>query len=116
MNYRKELDENMLQHFGILGMRWGRKKGAPGTKRLRRKEQLKKDNEDQNKKIKSMSDDEIRKKINRIQMERQYAELTATKLQKGNATAVKIVNAAATTAVTGYLVNRFSKFIKEQFG
>ena len=112
MNFKDE-----LYHFGIPGMRWGRRKGSrPLTRSGQRKQQLKKDEVSQNSKLKSMSDDDLRKKITRIQMEKQYKELTATKLQKGQATTKKIIAAATTTAMTTYLAGRIGKAIKAALG
>lgn len=60
-----------LVHFGVLGMRWGVKKGSStsGSGAIKRP----------NKKLNSMnglSDVELRNKINRIKLEKEYMQLT----------------------------------------
>lgn len=72
--------EDYLEHYGVKGMRWGRRKGAGSSsessvktaKTAKKVKPVKPD-------VKKMSDEELRKKINRIQMEQQYAKLTGTK-------------------------------------
>ena len=96
------MNETTLQHWGIKGMKWGvrryqNKDGtltALGRKRekemsdklkstKKENEALKKENEalrksiqaSKPKSISEMSDDELRQKINRLQMEKQYSEV-----------------------------------------
>ena len=63
---------NELKHYGVLGMRWGRRKSASSTtltnpsKDHVRKTQLKK------KKISEMTNDELKEITNRLQLEKQY--------------------------------------------
>lgn len=47
-------------------------------------------------KIKKMSDEELRRKINRIQMERQYASLTSGDKNQGRARAIEILETTGT--------------------
>lgn len=56
------------------------------VRRQKNKESYKVDN-----KIKKMSDDELRKKINRIQMERQYAMLTSSERSSGKEKALEVL-------------------------
>lgn len=80
--------EDYLEHYGVKGMRWGRRKGAGSSsessvktaKTAKKVKPVKPD-------IKKMSDKELRDKINRLQMEQQYAKLTGTK--EGRATLEK---------------------------
>ena len=89
-----------LYHWGIKGMKWGvrRYQNKDGTLTAEGKKRYISDHEDYTrahtqKNVREMSDSELNARINRLQKERQYAQLTASpsKIQK----AIKV---AATTA------------------
>ena len=106
------MTNNELYHFGIRGMKWGvrryqnrdGKSTSLGKKRKAANEDNKKDD------IKNMTDEELRKKVNRLQMERQYSQLTndTKKVNKGKQFVSKVmktgatITAATTTAITLY--------------
>ncbi len=106
-----------LKHYGILGMKWGirrfqNKDGtltSAGKKRYRERSKTDKTDkmhEDYKKahtpkSIKSMSDAELRNRLNRLQMERQYSQLSSSNVSKGRDYVQKIIKAGTTvTAVT----------------
>jgi hypothetical protein len=68
-----EVTEEDLEHSGVKGMRWGRRK--------------KRDSEDDDgppkPSIKDLTDDELRSKINRLKMEKEFASLTAREVNVG---------------------------------
>lgn len=87
-----------LYHYGVLGMKWGvRKDKAKGGLKKRKSAPVHDDyrKAHSGKSVKSMSDSELRSVNNRLQMERQYSELTR-KTSKGK----KVVNALIKTAGT----------------
>lgn len=94
-----------LAHYGVLGMKWGvrKDKKSSGVKKRRSRK----------KELKSMSDDELRKKINRLNMERQYKDLTKTNLEKGKDYVMGIAStsykAATTAALTAAIAARYKK-------
>lgn len=82
--------ENYLAHYGVKGMRWGRRRGGDDSSssssssaepsaavsvKKPRKVAGKTETED-GKDISRMSDKELRERINRINMEQQYTKLT----------------------------------------
>ena len=117
---------NELSHHGILGMKWGvrryqNKDGsltAAGKKRVKSNNSQAEPHADyskahEKKSVKSMSDAELRNRLNRINMEKQYNQLSGKTVSKGKDYAAKIlktattVATATTTALTIY--NNFEK-------
>ena len=90
--------DDYLAHYGVLGMKWGvRKDKAKGGLRKRKTTPVHDDYKKAHsgKSVESMSDSELRSVNNRLQMERQYSELTR-KTSKGK----KVVNTLIKTAGT----------------
>ena len=84
---------NELRHYGVLGMKWGKRRSEAELARAR-KSKGKSD-------VADMSDDELRRKVNRLQLEQQYSKLTGTDVSKGKQYVKKVIGAAtATAAVT----------------
>lgn len=95
-----------LYHHGVKGMRWGvrRTKTQLGGSRLRKKQSAASEGVHDDykrahsgKKVKSMSDSELRSANNRLQMERQYKDLTR-KTSKGTAMVSALIKTAGTIA------------------
>lgn len=123
------MDNNELMHHGILGMKWGvrryqNKDGSltPEGRRRIKSEPL--PHEDyakvhSQKSVKSMSDTELRNRLNRLNMEQQYKKLSPGSISKGKKYVSKLIKTGATvaslsgTAITLY--NNYKK-IKEIIG
>lgn len=84
-------EEEFIAHVGVKGMKWGRRKGgtsaAPENVRLRA---LKKNP------AKSLSDEQLKTAISRMQLEKQYKDLAP----RGPAKAYKIATASLAVATT----------------
>lgn len=86
-----------LAHFGIPGMKWGvrRFQNDDGTLTEEGKQRYGRDSEPESKSWKksdasNLSDDELRRRNNRLQSERQYRDLTTTQAEKDKAQADQI--------------------------
>jgi hypothetical protein len=94
-----------LYHYGILGMKWGVRRSKAGLSGARRS--LKSGSTGE-KNAKEMSDDELRKAVNRLQLEQQYSKLAANDISRGREYAQKVIKTATgvaavtTTALTLY--------------
>ena len=103
------MDNNELMHYGVLGMKWGvrkaRKASSKASKNKSKSSSI--DNKESysedykkahiKKSIKSMSDKELRDRLNRLNMEKQYNQITGASISKGKAYINKIVKALGTT-------------------
>lgn len=93
---------NELYHYGVLGMKWGVRRNRSNTssssksKRTTIHDDYKEAHSKKN--VKSMSDNELRKRINRIQMEQQYSKLNPSKVDKGKQYINGIIKAGTTVA------------------
>lgn len=107
--------DDVLVHYGILGMKWGVRRTEAQLARARGKSKSSSDEEHEDykkahssKNVKTMSDAELRSRLNRLQMEQQYSKLSPSNVNKGKEAASKIlktattVAAVSTTAITIY--------------
>lgn len=92
--------DDVLIHYGILGMKWGvrryqNKDGSltsAGKKRYKNNDDIKdapqKNTEEPKKKsVKDMSDEELRREVNRMQLEQNYLRMTGQNIEKGKSAA-----------------------------
>lgn len=87
------LEEDELMHYGVLGMKWGvRKDRSSGSGKGKSKKNSKSKKKSSTKKsitpsLKSMTDDELRTKIQRMKLEKEYKqfykELNPEKKKRG---------------------------------
>lgn len=79
-------NEDHLSHHGVKGMKWGirrnRKKSSSSSSKSADK-QIKKDRKNDLKKRRTMSNDELRKRIERLKLEREYKSLTKEDIEPG---------------------------------
>ena len=99
--HNKRMGHSELMHYGVRGMRWGiRKSRIKGAKRWTSKKQAK---------IDGMSDDQLRRINNRIRLEKEYRQLTQTRMERYRARAGK----TAEEAVFETLKNTIQKGLKK---
>ena len=98
--HNKRMSHSELMHFGVKGMKWGvRKSRIKDAKKWTSKKQAK---------IDGMSDDQLKKANNRLRLEKEYKQLTQTKLEKYR----KRVGKAAEEAAFNTLQNAIQKGFK----
>lgn len=99
------LGEEFIAHFGKKGMKWGvrNKTRASGGKINVHKQ-----------KAKSLSDEDLRKAVNRMQMEKQFVSLSSdTKTKKGSDFVKQIGTTAVKTALTAVVTQQVTGALKK---
>ena len=72
-----------IKHYGILGMHWGVRRNNPRS--LKVSSDSKSAGKLRKKHLSELSNDELKKLNNRLQLERQYKDLTAKETSSGKA-------------------------------
>ena len=106
------MEYNTLQHHGIKGQKWGVRRyrnedgtlTSAGKKRAKTLSDSKRVKAIRKKKIKNMSNDELREANNRLQLERQYKDLTKKKSKGEKAVKAFITTAGTLVAVEGAMI------------
>lgn len=107
------MSKNTLKHYGILGMKWGVRRTEQQLQRDRDITNQSKNIAEEGRKLNktvsnirntskqtdlsSMSDAELREKVNRMNMEQQYAQLSSNQIKKGHVYADSILAVAGST-------------------
>lgn len=100
------MNNNYLQHHGVLGMKWGVRKSSynknesdkmkNAAKKAKRKKDLK------NRRI--LSEKELEKKINRLKMEKQLKDLTEADVKPGRTAVKKFISSTGGKVITAATV------------
>ncbi len=111
--------EDVLKHFGILGMKWGRKKGKKITTPVIKK--VVKDPKDmtdreyldahKGKPLSELSNDQITRINNRINLERQYAQLTKVEMSAGKKFVVDMLTNIAKEQAQAFVKKKVADMI-----
>lgn len=119
------MENNTLQHHGIKGQKWGvrRYRNEDGTltpagkKRAKTLSDSARVKKIRKKKITQMSNEELRDANNRLQLERQYKDLTKKKsIGKKIVTAFVVTAATVTSVENSYnTYKRIGKAIKKKY-
>lgn len=120
-----------IVHYGVKGMKWGvrkqrptssgKRKGKTNARRIYekiagKKEAPKKQTQSttpRRKRASEMSDDELRKVINRMQMERTYSQLTQKEITKGRKFVNEVLYNSAKATATTYTTKAMTKAIEK---
>ncbi len=92
------MDNNSLVHYGILGMKWGVRRTPAQLARARgeRSSSSSSNSKSQTssstkKRTRDMSDDELKTRINRLELEKKYKDLSRETVSRGRSFATRVV-------------------------
>lgn len=118
--------DNELRHYGILGMKWGIRRTEAQLARARGKKKSSSDDSEtdststtKKKKVSEMTDEELKTRISRLQLEKSYKqlekEMTQSKENKGEKFVMSVLEASGkniatqfTTYAIGTAVNKMA--------
>lgn len=104
-------------HHGILGMKWGvrrtpeqlgHKKVAPKNTKAQVKSSQ---SEPKKRTLSDLSDDELRRRVSRLQMEKQYKDLTRQEISAGRKWVNSVLNDTSKKLATKFLVKAIENII-----
>lgn len=99
--HNKRMGHSELMHFGVKGMKWGvRKSRIKNSKKWSSSKQAK---------IDGMSDDQLRRINNRIRLEKEYRQLTQTRMERYRNKAGKAAEEAAFNTLQNVLQKGLKK-------
>ena len=92
-----------LKHYGVLGMKWGVRRGRSVSEDHTRASQLKR------KSMEEMSNAELRELTNRMQLESSYRNLKRSNISRGRQIVNQVVGGTAIAVTSAYLNKQGSK-------
>ena len=108
--------EDVLQHFGILGMKWGRRsahKSSSKKPRVKKVEDISEDaakkNQLKKKKLSQMTNAELKTLNERLQLEKQYKDLTKADISPGKKFVIEVLKGAAKQTASAYVGKTMTK-------
>ena len=117
------IDESAyLEHFGVLGMKWGRRKGKSSSSGSSRSKKTKRVRDPENaalrriqkKKPSEMSNDELSRANQRLNLETQYRQLNSRDISSGKSwakNAAMLIGTTVLTAAATKYVNKGSNYL-----
>jgi hypothetical protein len=100
--------DEFLEHYGKKGMRWGQRKNRGSVKTSKKTSSPKP-------RAKDLSDDDLKKAVNRMQMEKQYNSLIGnnSKKEAGAKFVKNVAGTAVKTALTAAVTYQVSSVLKK---
>lgn len=101
---RVDEDDKTLEHYGVPGMKWGKRRARNKARRAANAQRA-----EARSKVKDMSDDDLKAAINRLKLEKEFNQLNAHEISTGQKVVTKILSEVGTQAAKSYLNGEINK-------
>lgn len=114
---KNERVDEFLKHYGVLGMKWGVRKGSSSSSRRKKSSSskssdAKKTDELAKRGAKNLSDKQLKAVNNRLNMEKQFNSLTAKQKSKGRKFVEDVLGQASKEALKNYASKEMTKALE----
>lgn len=100
---------NELYHFGILGMKWGVRKAKPPESMGKRSSTKK---VPEKSKVSKIPDEDLKKIVTRLNLEKQYKDLTKQEISKSKKFVSDVLGASVKQVATTYTTKALTKLVE----
>lgn len=98
--YFAESSTNELTHYGVKGMKWGIRRDRRSNASTKRTKKIKRSRAKDTKNRRLLSDEELKKRINRLELEKKYKQLSDEDLHPGRAMVKKFLGSVGGKVVS----------------
>ena len=102
----EELVDKTLTHFGVIGMKWGVRKGSSADTKVRR------DRAKMHKNRRTMSDSDIKRAVSRMQMEKKLKTLVEEDITPGRLAAKEFLSKTGAAVIGAVAVSAGQALVK----
>ena len=112
------MDNNELMHYGVPGMKWGVRRTPaqfrrkPSNKKSTPDQKVRKERKSDLNKRRTMSDADLKKKIERMKLEKEFKSLTQEDIAPGRKFVTEIMSSAGKKALTAAAAGAMAYSVK----
>lgn len=104
---------NSLMHWGIAGMKWGVRRNTSSKSSRPDSEDHKTAKSLRGKKVREMSNDELKKLTTRLQLEKQFKDLSSSDVSPGQRFIQEVISNAGKQLASKYVANAVETGVPE---
>lgn len=112
------MDNNELMHYGVPGMKWGVRRTPaqfrrkPSNKKSTPDQKMRKERKSDLNKRRTMSDADLKKKIERMKLEKEFKSLTQEDIAPGRKFVTEVMSSAGKKALTAAAAGAMAYSVK----
>jgi len=104
--------EDFLSHYGVLGMKWGKRRSRAELAKARQSTDSKKVSSLTKRKPTELTNKQLQEINKRLNMEQQYSRLTAKQKSKGRKFVEDVLGSASKEAIKNYTSKQMAKALE----